>query len=187
MVLFALLGLGTGAIYALAGQGMILVYRGSGVLNFAQGAFAAIGALGYYYLQIELGLPVPVAIAGALVISAVAGALMHLLVMRPLRNAPPLTRVIATLGVMVALQQAGTIIFGTTIDTVPSFLPTSSVRIFGTAVGQNLIILLVIALVVSGALWVVYRYSKFGAITSAVAESERAAQGTLRQGIFRSW
>jgi len=176
LFLFALLGLDTGAIYALAGQGLVLVYRGSGVLNFAQGAIAAIGALAYYGLHVESGLPVAVAIAAALLISGAAGALMHLLVMRPLRNAPALTRVIATLGVMIALQQAGTIAFGMTIRTVPSFHPSASMRIGGTAVGEDRLLLLVIALVVSAVLWLVYRYSKFGAITSAVAESERAAQ-----------
>ncbi len=176
MFLFALLGLGTGAIYALAGQGLVLVYRGSGVVNFAQGAFAAIGALAYYELNVSAHLPVAVAFGVGLVISGVAGALMHLLVMRPLRNAPALTRVIATLGIMVALQQAGTLIFGTEIRTVPSFLPSASVKIFGTAVGENYLILLGIAVVVSAVLWLVYRYSRFGAVTTAVAESERAAQ-----------
>jgi ABC-type branched-subunit amino acid transport system ATPase component/ABC-type branched-subunit amino acid transport system permease subunit len=176
MFLFALLGLGTGAIYALAGQGLVLVYRGSGVVNFAQGAFAAIGALSYYELHVQAGLPTAVAFLAGLVISGAAGALMHLLVMRPLRSAPALTRVIATLGVMVALQQAGTLIFGTSIRTVPSFLPSASVQVFGTAVGENYLILLGIALVVSAALWLLYRYSRFGAVTTAVAESERAAQ-----------
>ncbi len=44
---FALLGLGLGGIYALAAQGIVLVYRGSGVLNFAHGAMAAVGAYAY--------------------------------------------------------------------------------------------------------------------------------------------
>jgi sulfate-transporting ATPase len=176
MFQFALLGLGTGAIYALAGQGLVLVYRGSGVLNFAQGAFAAIGALAFYQLHVTNGWPTALAIVAGLVISGLAGALMHLLVMRPLRNAPALTRVIATLGVMVALQQAGTILFGTSIKTVPSFLPTAPAMVFGTAIGEDRLILLAIALVVSAGLWLLYRYSKFGAVTSAVAESERAAQ-----------
>ena len=50
---YALLGIGAGAIYALLGQGIVLIYRGSGVLNLAQGAFAMIGA----YLYLELHAP----------------------------------------------------------------------------------------------------------------------------------
>jgi sulfate-transporting ATPase len=76
----------------------------------------------------------------------------------------------------VALQQAARIIFGPEIHTVPSFLPTHSVRIAGTRVGQDRLVLLGLAIAVSAVLWSVYRYSRFGAITTAVAESERAAQ-----------
>ncbi|WP_018500809.1 branched-chain amino acid ABC transporter permease/ATP-binding protein [Parafrankia discariae] len=179
MIRFALLGLGLGAIYVLAGQGLLLVYRGSGVVNFAQGAFAAVGALAFYQLHVESGVPTAVAVVLALLISGLAGTLMHLLVMRPLRNAPPLTRVIATLGIMVVLQQAGRIIFGTQVKTVPSFLPTDSVHPFGgPAVGADRLVLLGIAAVISVVLWATYRYSKFGAVTSAVAENERTAQLT---------
>lgn len=177
MIRFLFLGLGLGGIYALAGQGLVLVYRGSGVLNFAQGAFAAVGALAYYDLHIRAGLPTAPAVVLALLISGVAGLLMHFLVMRPLRNAPPLTRVIATLGVMVMLQQLGRIVFGSSIRIVPSFLPTKSISVgSGASVGLDRFILLGLAIVVSATLWAVYRYSKFGAITSAVAENERAAQ-----------
>ncbi|KPM55397.1 ABC transporter [Frankia sp. R43] len=179
MIRFALLGLGLGAIYALAGQGLLLVYRGSGVVNFAQGAFAAVGALAFYQLHMEAGVPTAPAVALALAISGAVGALMHLAVMRPLRDAPPLTRVIATLGVMVVLQQAGRIVFGTEVHIVGSFLPTDSVRPFGgPAVGADRLVLLAIAVVISAVLWLVYRYSRFGAVTAAVAENERAAQLT---------
>ncbi|MBL7492401.1 ATP-binding cassette domain-containing protein [Frankia sp. AgB1.9] len=177
MIRFLFLGLGLGGIYALAGQGLVLVYRGSGVLNFAQGAFAAVGALAYYDLHVRAGLPTVPSVVVALLISGVAGLLMHFLVMRPLRNAPPLTRVIATLGVMVMLQQLGRIVFGSSIRIVPSFLPSKSIDIGGgAAVGLDRFVLLGLAVVVSATLWAVYRYSKFGAITSAVAENERAAQ-----------
>ncbi|ADP83280.1 branched-chain amino acid ABC transporter permease/ATP-binding protein [Pseudofrankia inefficax] len=177
MIRFLFLGLGLGGIYALAGQGLVLVYRGSGVLNFAQGAFAAVGALAYYDLHVRAGLPTVPSVVVALLISGVAGLLMHFLVMRPLRNAPPLTRVIATLGVMVMLQQLGRIVFGSSIRIVPSFLPSKSIDIGGgAAVGLDRFVLLGLAIVVSATLWAVYRYSRFGAITSAVAENERAAQ-----------
>ena len=48
---FALLGLGFGALYALAAQGVVLIYRGSGVINFAQGAMGMMGAFVYYTLH----------------------------------------------------------------------------------------------------------------------------------------
>ena len=177
MVRFAFLGLGLGGIYALAGLGLVVVYRGSGVVNFAQGAFAAVGAYIFYTLHISHGLPTALAVVLALVVSGFVGLLMHVLVMRPLRNAPPLTRVIATLGVMTALQQLGHLILGAQIILVPSFLPTNAVSpVHGAIVSVDRFILLAIAVIVSVALWAFYKFSRFGAVTAAVAESERSAQ-----------
>ena len=45
---FAILGLGAGAVYGLTGQGIVLIYRGSGVVNFAQGALGMVGAFVFY-------------------------------------------------------------------------------------------------------------------------------------------
>ena len=69
---FALLGLGIGALYALASQGLLVIYRGSGVLNFAQGAIGMVGAYLYWEMKVERGLPSPVAW-----IIAIAGVRAH--------------------------------------------------------------------------------------------------------------
>jgi branched-subunit amino acid ABC-type transport system permease component len=53
---FALLGLGTGAVYAMLAQGLVVVYRGSGLINFAQGAMAMVGAYCYYECTVGHGL-----------------------------------------------------------------------------------------------------------------------------------
>ena len=50
---FGLLGLGIGALYALASQGLLVIYRGSGVLNFAQGAIGMVGAYLYWEMTDE--------------------------------------------------------------------------------------------------------------------------------------
>jgi branched-subunit amino acid ABC-type transport system permease component len=104
---YALIGLGIGALYALASQGLVLIYRGSGVLNFAHGAIGMVGAYFEYELQYHHGWPfVPALIIGILV-SALLGAITHLFVMRPLRRASPLARVVATLGVLIVLESIG--------------------------------------------------------------------------------
>ena len=48
---FAILGFGIAAAYTLLGQGLVVIYRGSGILNFAQGAFAMVGAYVFYELH----------------------------------------------------------------------------------------------------------------------------------------
>ena len=105
LVRFALLGLGTGGIYALLGLGLVVIYRGSGVINFAQAWFALVGAYLVYRLQV-VGRARAVALAGRAVLAcALLGVLVHFLVMRPLRTASPLARVIATLGVLTVLAR----------------------------------------------------------------------------------
>ncbi|HEX6312133.1 MAG TPA: branched-chain amino acid ABC transporter permease/ATP-binding protein [Acidimicrobiia bacterium] len=175
---FALLGLGLGGIYALAAQGIVLVYRGSGVLNFAHGAMAAVGAFAYVEAD-EAGWGTAPSVVAGVLLAAAVGALVHLLVMRPLRNASALTRLVATLGVLTVLQAAligWPFNFGDTQRFVPGFLPSGLVE-FGDeiSVGQDRLWILGIASVLSVVLWAVYRSTRFGIVTRAVAENDEVA------------
>jgi sulfate-transporting ATPase len=172
---FALIGLGAGAIYALAAQGLVLIYRGSGVLNFAQGAMGMVGAFVFYDLRDEGGWSDPEAMLAALGVAAAIGALTHLLVMRPLRHAPRISKVIATLGILTALQAAATIEWGGVARFVTSLLPIELVEpIADVSIGADRLYLVAIAVVLTIVLWAVYRFTLFGAATSAVAEDEQA-------------
>src|SRR2546423_12382750 len=96
VIKFAFLGLGAGAMYSLASQGLVLIYRGSGVLNFAHGAIGMAGA----YIEWEAnsrGVPFGAALVLGIAFAAALGALTNLVIMRPLRRASPLARIVATL------------------------------------------------------------------------------------------
>src|SRR5689334_10898974 len=109
---FAVFGLGIGAVFALLAQGLVVTYSGSGVLNFAHGAMAMLGAYGFWQLRHEekwAFLPAfAVAVGGVTLI----GIAVHQLVMRPLKGASSLARVVATLGILVTAQGAATLIWG---------------------------------------------------------------------------
>src|ERR1044072_8484695 len=96
---FALLGLGLGALYALTAHGIVLVYRGSGVLNLAHGAIGMVGAYVQWELAGRHGVPYWTAAACGVFASAVLGVLTHLLVLRPLRRASSPARLVGTLAV----------------------------------------------------------------------------------------
>ena len=171
MIRFALLGLGAGAVYALTAQGIVVVYRGSGVLNFAHGAVGMIGAFAFYTWRAD-GMAVPLALALALLLGAAIGVAIHVVVMRPLRRAPPLARLIATLGLLTLLLAFGTERWGDTARIVPKLLPIDGVKVFsGTIIGRDRLMLAAIALVLTLVLQAVYRFSQFGRATTAVAES----------------
>jgi ABC-type branched-subunit amino acid transport system ATPase component/branched-subunit amino acid ABC-type transport system permease component len=176
VIRFALLGFGVGALYALASQGLIVIYRGSGVLNFALGAIGMAAAYLWWELHVNHGWAyVPAMIVGVIFAAAI-GAVTHLFLMRPLRQAAPLVRVIATLGVLITLQSIAVLRYEATPRFVPSTLPTDVWHLHNTIViSADRVILLGIALLSTIALWGLYRYTRFGLGTSAVAENERAA------------
>ncbi|GAA4752954.1 branched-chain amino acid ABC transporter permease/ATP-binding protein [Nocardioides endophyticus] len=172
---FALLGLGIGALYAMCAQGIVLIYRASGVVNFAQGAFVLVGGYTYYELTTVHMQPTAVALVGVVALAAAVGVLTHFLLMRPLRNSSPLARTVATLGVLSLLQSIAVLRYKHSLLGVETILPRDAVDVFGATITQDRIILFGIGAVVTLLLWAVYRFTKFGQITAAVSENEQAA------------
>ena len=176
IIKFATLGLGAGAIYGLCALGIVLIYRGSGVLNFAQGAVGMVGAY-VFYLNRESGMPTPLAALFAIGVGALIGAITHLGVMRPLRNAPAVTRLIGTLAVFSFLYGFGQYRWGVNqARIVSAVLPSGSWEILpDIRIGTDRLVILAIGIVLTGVLTIVYRRTRFGLATAAVAENRRAS------------
>ncbi|MFF0011203.1 ATP-binding cassette domain-containing protein [Streptomyces sp. NPDC005374] len=172
---FALLGLGLGALYALTAHGIVLVYRGSGVLNLAHGAIGMAGAYVQWELSVRHGVPYWPATACGVLTSAALGVLTHLLVLRPLRRASVLARLVATLAVFIVLTAIAVKRYGDSLQLVPGKLPTKLLTIAGATVSEDRLWLLGIALAVTAVLHLLYRHTLFGLGTTAVAENEGAA------------
>ncbi len=176
IIRFALLGLGVGALYAFASQGLIVIYRGTGVLNFSLGATAIAGVFLQWELHQEAGWPFLASAAAGVLWSAVLGVLTHWVIMRPLRRASSLIRVIATLGVLILIQAGVVLRYGSNARQVDSWLPTNRVTLWGeVAITVDRLILFAIASGSAFLLWLLYRSSRFGLATEAVSESERSA------------
>jgi sulfate-transporting ATPase len=176
VIRFFVLGLGLGAMYALAGQGIVVIYRGSGVINFALGAIGTTAAYFAWELQ-NAGWPFGWAFVAGVTLSAVLGVAVQVMVMRPMRRASSLVRLVATLGVLVILQSLLTLRYDGNVTLVTSPLPTTLLRPFGGAVviNEDRLWLLAIAIFVTALLWFVYHRTNFGRATTAVAENQRAA------------
>jgi ABC-type branched-subunit amino acid transport system ATPase component/branched-subunit amino acid ABC-type transport system permease component len=171
VLIYAILGLGAGAAYALIGQGLILTFRGTGVVNFAQGAIAMITAFTYAWLTNE-GISIGVATLIALAFSAVIGAVIQRVVMKPLTRAPLLGKLVATLGLILVAEAAANLIFGDNFMSIPSLLPSQSVHFFGVTVGRDRLILLVVALVLAALLSLFSRRTPWGLLIRSAADSE---------------
>jgi branched-chain amino acid transport system permease protein len=173
IVLFALLGLGTGALIAGIGLGVVLTYRGSGVINVATGAMAM--AAGYAFYSLKTVVDTPLALGGTLAFTIVLGAAVELLCFRPLRTASPLARLVSSLGVLLTLQAAATLIYGTGSLPAPSVLPRDTVEVTGVAIPADRFWLTGIVIVITILLAVAYRYTRFGLATRAGSENEVSA------------
>jgi sulfate-transporting ATPase len=172
---FAVRGLGTGSLYVLVAIGIVLVHRASGVVNFAHGSMGMVGTFVWWEIHTKNGHPFWIAFLAGVLTSALLGVLTHVLVMRQLRNATTLTRVIATLAILAILQAGAALRWPTELQVVAQYLPTGTWDLVGVTVGRDriLIFLIVVALVV--VLWLVYRFTMFGISTTAVAENRRSA------------
>jgi branched-chain amino acid transport system permease protein len=173
IVLFALLGLGTGALIAGIGLGVVLTYRGSGVINVATGAMAM--AAGYAFYSLKTVVDTPVALLGTLAFTIVLGSAVELLCFRPLRTSSPLARLVSSLGVLLTLQAAATLIYGTGSLPAPSVLPRDTVEVTGVAIPADRFWLTGIVIVITILLAVAYRYTRFGLATRAGSENEVSA------------
>jgi len=177
---FAVLGVGAGACYGLAAQGIVLIYRGSGVLNFANGAIGMVGAF-FFYNARESGMPTWLAFVLALALGAAIGAAIHVVIMRPLRRAPGLSRLIATLGLFTAFYAFALDRYGTNIRIITKLVePTPLTVLPDISIGRDRVVLLGVGVLLTIVLSTVYHRTWFGYATTAVAESRRA---TAAQGV----
>ena len=133
-----LVGIAFGALYSLAALGIVLIYKTTGVLNFAHGAIGMFSAFIAFHFGVELAWPAPLAILLALAFAAAFGWFMERFTLRPLRERPVLTRVIVTLGWLLVLQSAAGLIFGDTSYHIPlQIFPQNGIT-FGTlTLGYN--------------------------------------------------
>ena len=193
-VFYLLLGSGAAAIIAAFGLGLVITYQGSGIVNFAYGGMAMWTAFVYGDLRSGAypfpipGLPARYHFGGgdvgfrwafllAMLTAAALGLIVYLLVFRPLRKAPALARVVASVGLVILLMDLVRGRFGdTTVFRVPSILPREPVSIAsGLTVPRDGLWLAFIVLVMAAALWATFRFTRVGLITRAAAENEKGA------------
>src|SRR5688572_10355746 len=134
---FIVIGITAGSVYGLAGVGLVLTYRTSGVFNFAHGAIATAGSYLFFELWNELGWPWPVAALICVVgFGMVLGVGLEQLARR-LSHVPASVTVVATVGLLLAITSTASVRYGSATRTVPTFLPDSSFRLGGVNVGWD--------------------------------------------------
>ncbi|MCW2497223.1 branched-chain amino acid ABC transporter permease/ATP-binding protein [Jatrophihabitans sp.] len=172
---FMFIGLGIGALYVIAGLGLIVVHRGSGVINFAHGAIGTVGAYTFWSLHENDHLSFLPAYLLSMLLCVAIGGLTHNLLIRPLRHSTPLTKLLVTLGLLITLDSIISLKYPQSSVILPSSLSVRRLVFHGVVIGEDKLILFGLAVVLTTALWWFYRYSKFGIVTTTVAHSPKVA------------
>lgn len=173
VVQFAILGLSLGGIYALIAASVVLIHRGSGVLNFAAAAVGMFGTFVSFKLHLDHGWAVLPALLVGIAVSSVIGGIFHIVVMHRLAGSAMTTRIVATLGLMTTLIGTASLIFAPTGAAigVPTILPSAVLDLgSGIYVGLDRILVAAVAVAVIVLLILMQHRTRFGLVTSAVAE-----------------
>jgi branched-chain amino acid transport system permease protein len=168
-------GLLSGVLYAMVAIGFVLIYKASGIFNYAQGAMVLLAALTFVTL-VEREVPFWVAFVATVVVMIVAAWLIELLVLRPLLDRSPLTLFMATLGLSYVIEGLAQLVMGTDvheldlgIDDIPlefGWLEVSQFDLYASAVAGTLVVLLSL----------VFSRIRMGVSLRAVADDTLAAQ-----------
>lgn len=168
-------GLANGAIFALAALGFALIYKATGVINFAQGDFLSVGAYAIYAGIASIGMHWSAAVVFAAAIAVVLALIVERLLLRPLIGESAIAVIMVTIGLSAMIRAVLLMLFGNQQRRLPSFLPTGGIEVFGAVLPVNRLVAIVIAAVVLGAFTVFFRRSRHGIAMRAVADDQQAA------------
>jgi branched-chain amino acid transport system permease protein len=168
-------GLTVGAIYALVALGFSIIFNASRVINFAQGEFVMIGGMSAVSL-LATGVPLPLAIAGAVLIAGVVGLLLEKFAIERAQHADVVTLIIITIGASILLRGLGQLVWDKRIHALPPLSGEQPIDIFGaTIVPQSLWVLGVTVVIVVALSWFFGR-TRLGKAMLATSHNRLAAQ-----------
>jgi branched-chain amino acid transport system permease protein len=161
-------GLASGGIYASLALAIVLIYRTTRVVNFAQGEMAMFTTFVAWTLM-DHGLSFWPAFALTLAIAFVGGVAIERIVIRPVEGAPVLTVVIVTIGLALLLSGLAAAIWGSEVKSFRSAFSTRALDVGGVAVSVQDIGVIVVSLVLVVVLWLFFRFTKLGLALRAAA------------------
>ena len=168
-------GFFVGLVYGLLAVGLVVIYRGSRVINFAYGETGMIGAFVFSELWVTHHVALLAAVVVGVALSAAVGALTEIALVRPLRGQPPLSVMVGTLAVAAVVLTFASRRYGLTPRYLPPLVAGDGVHTFGVTVQPAQLMILAVTLVVLGALTALYKFGSFGLRLRATALDPMAA------------
>jgi branched-chain amino acid transport system permease protein len=184
---YILSGVTVGSVYAAVAVGFNVIYRTTGVLNFAQGEFVMLG--GMVAVTLAARLPTGVAVAVAVAAVGLFGAGLEWTFFRRLRRHTPLHMVVITIGLAILIREAARHVWDEKVRSLPFFSGTSvsSLRLFGAALSPQVLWVLGIVGLAVLALHLTFRHTLAGRAMRACAANPDAAQlAGINLGVMRT-
>ncbi len=167
-------GILTGVMYSLVALGFVLIFKASGVFNFAQGAMVLFAALTLVGLM-ERGVPIWLSIILAGAVMVVLAMIIERFVLRPLVNQPDIILFMATIGIAFFLEGFGETVWGSDIHPLDIGIPTESFDLGGMLLNEFDIYAAVIGAVLVIGLAIFFHKTTIGRALRAVADDHQAA------------
>lgn len=170
-------GVFLGAVFALLGIGVVLIYKSSGVLNFAHGSMAMFSTYVYYQVDRWTHLPVVVSLLVAVAFGAVLGATTYVVIFRRMRDAGLLAKVISALAVAGFLQGAAAFLWRNAKQVRPPQQFSQNVAHLGpVGLDWQHIGTILVTLVVAAGVIALVKYTTFGVALRAIAQNRMSAK-----------
>jgi branched-chain amino acid transport system permease protein len=167
-------GLLAGVMYSLVAIGFVLVYKTSGVLNFAQGSMVLLAALTFVSV-LERGVPFWAALILTLGVMVVLGLTIERSVLRPLVNKPPIVLFMATLGLSYVIEGVAQLVWGTQVHGLDLGIEDTPFEVGGILISKFDLVAAGIAAAMVAGLTAFFRYTRLGLAFRAVADDQFAA------------
>lgn len=168
-------GITYGIIYAIVAIGFNIIYNTTGIINFAQGEFLMLG--GMISITLLHFMPLPLAIAVAVIITMLVGALIEILFIRWIENPSVLRMIVITIGISIIIREAALHIWGESVRALPYFIGSAvtSVSILGTRISPQVLIVIGVCSVMVVFLSFFFKFTSIGREMRACAANRRAA------------
>lgn len=171
---FLITGLTVGSIYALLAIGFVTIYNTTGILNFAQGEFAMIGAMSCISF-IAFGMPMYAAIVAAIAVTSLIGFCLERTLIKPARTSTPVIMVVITIGLSILLKGLGMIIWGTYPKSLSPIIKMRPIEVFGAVMTSQSVFIFAVLLVLLVLLYVFFERTYLGSALRASETNPRAA------------
>jgi branched-chain amino acid transport system permease protein len=167
-------GLLSGVMYSLVAIGFVLIYKTSGVLNFAQGPLLLFAALTYVSL-VERGVPAPLSLVIVFATMALIGIAIERTILRPLANRSPITLFMATLGLAYVVEGGAQLLWGGEVHGLDIGVSDTPFDVYGVFVSKFDLFAAAVAAAMVALLIAFFQYTRIGLSFRAAASDSYAA------------